>query len=123
MATKKQQRRRYQRARAHGRGVDAGAADDSVTVEKGRSSRDRRGDRRPVREPQPPNPKRAAKRSVLVAALFYILIAYTPLFGGQKASPIANLLFSVWTFGMFFVVTMFTERWAWNRYLKQQGKL
>jgi hypothetical protein len=24
---------------------------------------------------------------------------------------------------MFFVVTMFTERWAWNRYLKQQGKL
>jgi hypothetical protein len=123
MATKKQQRRRYERARAHGRRADGTAADDSVTVEKGRSSRNRRPDRRPVREPQPPNPKRAAKRSVLVAALFYLLITYTPLFGGQKSSPAATLMFSVWTFGMFFVVTMFTERWAWNRYLKQQGKL
>jgi hypothetical protein len=122
MATKKQQRRKYQRARAHGRGVDAGAADDSVTVDKGRASRDRRSTRRTAREPQPPNPKRAAKRSVLVAALFFILITYTPLFGGQKSSPAATVMFSVWTFGMFFVVTMFTERWAWNRYLKQQGK-
>jgi hypothetical protein len=122
VANKKQQRRKYQRARAHSRGVDGAAVDDSVTVEKGRSARSRGGDRRPAREPQPPNPKRAAKRSVMVAALFYILIAYTPLFGGSKASPAANLLFSVWTFGMFFVVTMFTERWAWNRYLKQQGK-
>jgi hypothetical protein len=122
MATKKQQRRRYQRARAHGRGVDGAADDDSVTVEKGRSTRDRRGNRRSIREPQRPNPKRAAKRSVLVAALFFLLITYTPLFGGQKSSPAATLMFSVWTFGMFFVVTMFTERWAWNRYVKQQGK-
>jgi hypothetical protein len=123
VANKKQQRRKYQRARAHSRGVDTAALDDSVTVEKGRPARSSGGGRGPARTPQPPNPRRAAKRSVMVAALFYILIAYTPLFGGQKASPIANLLFSVWTFGMFFVVTMFTERWAWNRYLKQQGKL
>jgi hypothetical protein len=123
MATKKQQRRRYQRARAHGRGddVQVDRSDDEVESKpRGRSS----GKSTPARGrgvPNPPSLSRAVKRSGVLCAVFLALLLYTPL--GGKQTPAQKLLFAVWMFVMFTGVTLLTERWAWKRYQKQQGKL
>jgi hypothetical protein len=119
MATKKQQRRRYQRARAHGRGVDGG----HVEVEGERTPprpKTRSGGARQARVIQPPSMIRAARRSVLLAGLFLVLLLVTPL--GNKQSPAQKVFFAVWMFTMFCLVTLMTDRWAYKRYLKQQGK-
>ena len=119
MATKKQQRRRYQRARAHGRGVDSHIeveGDDRPERTKSRSSASRGG----ARVVQPPSMIRAARRSVLLAALFLGLLVFTPL--GSKQTPTQKAFFAVWMFTMFCLVTLMTDRWAYRRYQKQQGK-
>jgi hypothetical protein len=119
MATKKQQRRRYQRARAHGRGVDG-----HIEVEgDGGSGRpkSRSPASRGARVVQPPSMLRAARRSSLLAALFLGLLLVTPL--GNKQTPAQKVFFAVWMFTMFCLVTLMTDRWAYRRYLKQQGKL
>ena len=68
-----------------------------------------------------PSLTRAAKRSGVLCAVFLALLLYTPL--GGKQTPAQKALFAVWMFVMFTGVTMLTERWAWKRYQKQQGKL
>ena len=123
MATKKQQRRRYQRARAHGRGIDAQDErpdDEAQSKSRGRSS----GKSAPARGrgiPKEPSLSRAVKRSGVLCAVFLALLLYTPL--GGKQTPGQKALFAVWMFVMFTGVTLLTERWAWKRYQKQQGKL
>jgi hypothetical protein len=122
MATKKQQRRRYERARAHGRGVGAHLEEPTDGKPKARrepARADRSG--RPLRTPQPPSVSRALKRSAALAAVFYLVLMYTPL--GNKQTPSSKLVFAVWMFSMFMLVTLLTDRMAWKRYLKQQGKL
>ncbi|MGN6379846.1 MAG: hypothetical protein ACTHNU_12905 [Gaiellales bacterium] len=121
MATKKQQRRRYQRARAHGRGVDTQIErDDEEAKPKGRSSA-KSAPPRGRGVPQPPSLSRAIKRSGILCVVFLGLLLYTPL--GGKQSPAQKVLFALWMFCMFAGVTLLTERWAYKRYLKQQGKL
>jgi hypothetical protein len=123
MATKKQQRRRYQRARAHGRGIDGQdehSDDDAQPKSRGRSE----GRKTPARGrgiPNPPSLSRAVKRSGVLCAVFLALLLYTPL--GGKQTPAQKVLFALWMFVMFTGVTLLTERWAWKRYQKQQGKL
>jgi hypothetical protein len=121
MATKKQQRRRYQRARAHGRGADSQVEGDagSKPARSGDRGAARGGPRRPG-VPQPPSVKRAVRRAAVLSSLFLLALLYTPL--GNKQTPASKLLFAVWMFGMFALVTLMTERWAYRRYLKQQGK-
>jgi hypothetical protein len=123
MATKKQQRRRYERARAHGRGAD-GQLEEGAPDAKPKGRREPGRPARAGRQagvPRPPSITRALKRSAALAAVFYLVLSYTPL--GNKQSPSANLVFAVWMFSMFLLVTMLTDRFAWRRYLKQQGKL
>jgi hypothetical protein len=120
VATKKQQRRRYERARAHGRGDDGHVEVESdAKPAKSPSRGGSRGTRRSVVPPEP-SIKRAVKRSGVLSLIFLAALLYTPLGKGQP--PAAKLLFSVWMFGMFALVTLMTERWAYRRYLKQQGK-
>ena len=119
MATKKQQRRRYERARAHGRGADHHIeveGDAGSERRKGRSSAPRGG----ARVVQPPSMLRAARRSSLLAVLFLGLLLFTPL--GNKQTAAQKGFFAVWMFTMFCLVTLMTDRWAYRRYLKQQGK-
>ena len=121
MATKKQQRRRYERARAHGRGADTHLEEATDAKPKARKATSpARGGRQPG-VPRPPSLSRALKRSGALAAVFYLVLLYTPL--GDKQTPSQKLVFAVWMFSMFLLVTMLTDRWAWKRYLKQQGKL
>ena len=120
MATKKQQRRRYQRARAHGRGIDTQVEHDEEAKPSGRSSR-RSAPARGRGVPNPPSLTRALKRSGVLCAVFLALLLYTPL--GGKQTPAQKVFFTLWMFFMFTGVTLLTERWAWKRYLKQQGKL
>ena len=68
--------------------------------------------------PQPPNARRAAQKAILFAALFYLVQHFTSL--GGKTSQSTQMLFSVWMFATFWVIGMWTERWTWKRYLKQQ---
>lgn len=120
MATKKQQRRRYQRARAHGRGVDGGHVEVEGEPTSARQ-KSRPASSRQARVVQPPSMIRAARRSVLLAGLFLGLLVVTPL--GNKQTPAQKVFFAVWMFTMFCLVTLMTDRWAYKRYLKQQGKL
>jgi hypothetical protein len=121
VATKKQQRRRYERARAHGRGVDMHVEERADEKPKARreAGRPARGGR--PGGPQPPSLRRAARRSFALAAIFYLALLYTPLGKGQAQGQKA--FFALWMFTMFMLVTLLTDRWAYRRYLKQQGKL
>jgi len=97
MATKKQQRRRYQRARAHGRGADSHIeveGDAGSERPRSRSSGSRGG----MRVIQPPSMLRAARRSSLLAALFLGLLLVTPL--GNKQTAAQKVFFAVWMFTM-----------------------
>jgi hypothetical protein len=118
VATKKQQRRRYARAKAHGRGDDL-IEEDGERIER-RPAPAKKAQTRSGKVPKPPDAKRVAQRSVLFAALFFLLQHFTSL--GSKSSPLAQVLFAVWMFAMFFVIGMWTERYAWRRYLKQTGQ-
>lgn len=116
MATKKQQKRRYQQAKAHARGRDL-ADPEAPRVEKKQSSAARS---RGGRVPQQPNPLKAAQKAGVFAALFFLVEHFTGL--GGKSSPAAQAIFAVWMFAMFWVIGMWTERYQWRRYLKQQGQ-
>ncbi len=120
MATKKQQRRRYERARAHAQTEQDGDQSRDSSNDNGRSK-----GRRPAAgpaAPSPPNPRRAARRALVFASLFLLVELYIPAIGGHSSPP-AKFAFAVYMFLMFLVIGLMTERWAWRRYLKQQGKL
>jgi hypothetical protein len=120
MATKKQQRRRYERARAHAHGEqnDVEPSADAKRSDRGKS---RRVPATPG-VPNPPNRRRAARRALVFASLFLLVELYVPVIGG-KTSPPAKFAFALYMFMMFWLIGLMTERWAWRRHLKQQGKL
>ncbi len=116
MATKKQQRRRYMRAKAHGRGEDHVDPDAERPAKK--PGRVQQKQSRGGKVPQPPSPRRSAQKAIIFAGLFFAVQHFTAL--GGKTTLTAQLVFAVWMFAMFWMIGMWTERWTWRRYLKQQ---
>lgn len=120
MATKKQQRRKYQRAKEHQRSTHGG----EVEVE-GRPQTDRkksgttRGTRRGVQEVGPPSITRAARRAALFAIVVFAMFQILPL--GKKLSPQAAAVeaaaFFLWLIPLQYLI----DRFKYNRWLKSRG--
>lgn len=118
MATRKQQRRKYQRARAHAR-----LQGDEEPVESRDDSKDRRKPApkaaRGSRQPARPSWTRSARRAAIFAAGLFLFVLLAP-FGGTKPSPLA----AGFQAAMFFVFLVpfgyLTDGFIYNRWLKRQ---
>jgi len=114
MATKKQQRRKYMRAKVHARRP---ASDDGEQKPERAPSPKRTSGR--GKAPQPPSVSRAVKRALLFAAGLLIFVQVLPL--GGNPTPAQSLLQA----GLFFIWLVpfgyMMDRFLYNRWLKQQG--
>ena len=113
MATKKQQRRRYQRAREHARReqgdepkVEKTKADNGAVVTRG------------GRTVQPASMQRAARRALIFAALFFALIKLVP-FGGGSVTTADALFQSSMIFVWATVITYFVDNYLYKRALRR----
>ena len=113
MATRKQQRRKYQRAVAHARSHEGDDAADQreAKPDKKQAARSPRG------TPMVPSARRTAKRAVIFATLFYLVITFT----GGGVSPTVKLLNTAVMFVLFWSMGWMVENFVWRRYQKKQG--
>ena len=113
MATRKQQRRKYMRAKEHARRP---SGDDEVKAERAPSPKRTSGRGRSA---QPPSISRAVKRAALFAAGLLIFVQVLPL--GGHPTPAQSLLQA----GLFFIWLVpfgyMMDKFLYNRWLKQQG--
>jgi hypothetical protein len=115
MATRKQQRRKYQRAVAHARAHDVEIAEGG---EERRGKPDRKQQARPARgTPVAPSAKRTAKRALLFATLFYLVITFT----SSTVSPAIKIANTVVMFVLFWSMGWMVENFVWRRHQKKQG--
>src|SRR6187401_2618008 len=106
MATRKQQRRKYQRAVAHARLHDA---DDAPEREDGKGRPDRKQPARPARGvPVAPSARRTAKRALLFATLFYLVITLT----SSSVSPAVKIANTVVMFVLFWSMGWMVENFV-----------
>ena len=113
MATRKQQRRKYQRAVGRGRlhpGYEAAEHDDKKPERKPAA-------RAPRGTPEPPSARRTAKRAILFATLFYLVITFT----SSGVSPTVKLANTAVMFVLFWSMGWMVENFVWRRYQKKQG--
>jgi hypothetical protein len=112
MATRKQQRRKYQRAVAHAR--------LQVGDETARRA-DEKSDTKPAAKvrgvPLEPSAKRTAKRALLFATLFYLVITLT----SSNVSPGVKLANTAVMFVLFWSMGWMVENFVWRRYQKKHG--
>ena len=113
MATRKQQRRKYRRAVAHARSHDGYDADDhrEAKPDKKQAARAPRG------TPVAPSARRTAKRALLFATLFYLVITFT----SKGVSPTIKLANTAVMFVLFWSMGWMVENFVWRRYQKKQG--
>ena len=113
MATRKQQRRKYQRAVGRGRlhpGFEPSEHDDRKP--------DRKPEARPSRgTPMAPSARRTAKRAILFATLFYLVITFT----SSGVSPNVKLANTAVMFVLFWSMGWMVENFVWRRHQKKQG--
>ena len=114
MATRKQQRRTYQRAVAHARHVDG---DEAEQQDDGRAKAGKKQAVRARGEPLEPSAKRTAKRALIFATLFYLVISFT----GGGVSPAVKLANTAVMFVLFWSMGWMVENFVWRRYQKKQG--
>ena len=119
MATKKQQRRRYQRAKEHQRtSHDVEVVDGEERAAPARKSGAARGPRG-VQEVGPPSIKRAARRAALFAIVIFVMFQLLPF--GKKLSPTAAAVeagaFFLWLIPLQYLI----DRFKYNRWLKSRG--
>jgi len=118
MATKKQQRRRYQRAKDHQRTSHDGDPEAESRAKPYRKSSNGRGLRR-VQEVGPPSIMRAARRAALFAIVVFVMFQVLPL--GKKLSPQAAAIeagaFFLWLIPLQYLI----DRFKYNRWLKSRG--
>jgi hypothetical protein len=117
MATKKQQRRKYQRARAHAR-----LQGDEDAVESRDDRKDSKERRKPAprnaREPARPTWMRSARRAAIFSAGLFLFFMVAP-FGAKPTVPAAA--FQAATFFIFLVPFGYlTDGFIYNRWLKRQ---
>jgi len=117
MATKKQQRRRYQRAKEHQRSTH-GEFDGEERPAPDRKSSNGRGVRR-VQEVGPPSLMRAARRAAMFAIVIFIMFQVLPF--GKKLTPQAAAVeaaaFFLWLIPLQYLI----DRFKYNRWLKSRG--
>ena len=113
MATRKQQRRKYQRAVAHARSHEG---DDSADQREAKPDR-KQAARSPRGTPMVPSARRTAKRAVIFATLFYLVITFT----GGGVSPMVKLANTAVMFVLFWSMGWMVENFVWRRYQKKQG--
>jgi hypothetical protein len=112
MATKKQQRRRYQRAQGRGRLYDDG--DEAGSGERRRETRPRgRG------EPPRPTWRRAFRRAGLFALGLFVFVQLIP-FGGTKIGPGAAAIQAASFFVFLVPFGYLMDGFLYNRWLKRQ---
>jgi hypothetical protein len=113
VATRKQQRRKYQRAVAHARSHDGyDAADGRETKpDKKQATRAPRG------TPMAPSARRTAKRAIIFATLFYLVITFT----STGVSPTVKIANTAVMFVLFWSMGWMVENFVWRRYQKKQG--
>ena len=114
MATRKQQRRKYQRAVAHARHLDG---DEAEQQDNGRAKADKKQAVRARGEPLEPSARRTAKRALIFATLFYLVISFT----GGGVSPVVKLANTAVMFVLFWSMGWMVENFVWRRYQKKQG--
>jgi len=114
MATRKQQRRKYHRAVEHARLVDG---DEAEQRDDGRAKADKKQAVRARGEPLEPSAKRTAKRALIFATLFYLVISFT----GGSVSPAVKLANTAVMFVLFWSMGWMVENFVWRRYQKKQG--
>ena len=113
MATRKQQRRKYQRAVAHARSHEG---DDSADQREAKPDK-KQAARSPRGTPMEPSARRTAKRAVIFATLFYLVITFT----GGGVSPMVKLANTAVMFVLFWSMGWMVENFVWRRYQKKQG--
>jgi hypothetical protein len=114
MATRKQQRRKYQRAVAHARHHEG----DAGLEHEDRNGRpDRKREARPRGAPLVPSAMRTAKRALLFATLFYLVITFT----SSNVSPGIKLANTAVMFVLFWSMGWMIESFVWRRYQKKHG--
>jgi hypothetical protein len=114
MATRKQQRRKYQRAVAHARHHEG---DPAVEGEDRKGKADQ-NQARPARGvPMAPSAMRTAKRALLFATLFYLVITIT----SSNVSPAIKLANTAVMFVLFWSMGWMVENFVWRRYQKKHG--
>ena len=113
MATRKQQRRKYQRAVAHARSHEGDDAADQreAKPDKKQAARSPRG------TPMVPSARRTEKRAVIFATLFDLVIS----FKGGGVSPAVKLGNTAVMFVLFWSMGWMVESFVWRRYQKKQG--
>ena len=112
MATRKQQRRKYQRAVAHARHVDGDEAEhEERKPERKQAARAPRG------TPVAPSARRTAKRALLFATLFYLVISFT----SKGVSPTVKIANTAVMFVLFWSMGWMVENFVWRRHQKKQG--
>jgi hypothetical protein len=113
VATRKQQRRKYQRAIAHARHLDGdeAAERDDKKPERKQAARAPRG------TPVAPSARRTAKRALLFATLFYLVITFT----SKGVSPTVKIANTAVMFVLFWSMGWMVENFVWRRYQKKQG--
>jgi hypothetical protein len=112
MATRKQQRRKYQRAVAHAR-----LQDGDETARRA----DEKAEKKPAAKvrgvPLEPSAKRTAKRALLFATLFYLVITLT----SSNVSPGVKVANTAVMFVLFWSMGWMVENFVWRRYQKKHG--
>jgi|SRR5438067_4187581 len=117
MATKKQQRRKYQRARGRGRQYDGSDARDTADPKRESKPQPRA---RGVRQPAPPTWARSARRAALFAAGLFLFVLIAP-FSNTKPT-VAQAAFQAASFFVFLVPFGYLmDGFIYNRWLKRQG--
>ena len=111
MATKKQQMRKYERA------VGRGRMHDGYEPPPAEGKPEKSPTRRRPGEPQPPSPRRTARRALLFAGLFYVVVSLT----ARTSTTTVKLVNAVMMFFAFWAIGLAVERYAWRRHLKKQG--
>jgi hypothetical protein len=112
VATREQQRRKYQRAVAHARHLDG---DETEHVE--RKPERKQAARAPRGTPVAPSARRTAKRALLFATLFYLVITFT----SKGVSPTVKIANTAVMFVLFWSMGWMVENFVWRRYQKKQG--
>jgi hypothetical protein len=120
VATKKQQRRKYQRAVGRGRLHDGYVPRESEDPEE-----ERRPSTKPVmlgaREVQPPSYLRAAKRALVMAGIVFVALMLLPL-GGDDISPATAALQAAVFFAWLTPFGYFMDAFLYRRAVKRQQR-
>ena len=119
MATRKQQRRKYQRAQGRGR-LHEGYEPAGPSEDKRKPASKPQGRVRGMRQPARPTWARAARRGAIFAAGLFLFVLLAP-FGGTKPTT-AQAAFQAGSFFVFLVPFGYLmDGFIYNRWLKRQG--